>query len=425
MKFYLLLSLLFASTAYGQTTLPAVQAYPSDSFVDSMGVNVHLPYTNTAYYNSFPRVLYLLQQLSIRHVRDNYFNPSWGPPLPGNHKQLTLSRIYADYVLPNTYNPVPSASTIGQLQSVAGDVEAVEYPNECDAANCGGSTQASSIAAMKAFAPTMLGIGSTQNLPVFGPSLAAPSNATLVGNMEPEMTYGNLHAYFAGHNPGSSGWGNPDAQGHAYGSIPYWLDQVAIDSPGDPVIVTETGYLNFATPSAGSIPADVEATYLLRTFALFYMAGVKRTYVYEFLDETNSPGYGIVDSSLNPKPAYTALKNMISQVFDPGATFVPQPLHYTLTGGDSTVKQLLFQKHDGSYWLLLWLEQSGYNPNTSTYTSVAPQTVTLTLAAPYFVPNIGVFDTSGNLNFITTGSVNQTYSTVLTDRITMVKILDH
>ena len=411
------------------SSLPQVQGYSADAFVDSMGVNTHLTYGNTPYYNNFPQVWTLLQQLGIRHIRDSYFNPAWGPPLAQRHQQLAESHIYTDYVMANTYNPGITPATIQQLKAEVNDMEMIEYPNECDnAGNCG-STQTTSLANMEAFAPMLNTAGVATGLPVLGPSMAQPGDTKLVPNMASLMTNNNVHAYFSGHNPGSAGWGSFDAQGHSYGSIPYLLDQANLDAPSVPVTFSETGYLSFAgDPQVGTIPPDVEESYLPRTYALDFMAGVKRTYIYEFLDEVNSPGYGIVDSTLTPKPAYLAIANLIANFNDPGTTpFTPGKLPYTVVGGGSTLKQLLLSKRDGSFWLVLWLEQSSYNATTMEYTPVTPQTIEVSVGGTYFIPNVGTFDTTGHLNFIGTWVPNyfcvKTIPLTVTDQMTLVKII--
>ncbi len=53
------------------------------------------------------------------------------------------------------------------------------------------------------------------------------------------------------------------------------------------------------------------------------MHGVKRTYLYELLDEVSSPGYGLIDENMNPKPAFLAVQNLIANLWDKGPSFTP------------------------------------------------------------------------------------------------------
>jgi len=403
-------------------TLPQVQASSADAFVNSMGVVTHMTYDNTPYYNNWPKVLTLLQQLGIRHVRDGYFNPNWGAPLTTRHQQLVQSGIRTNYVVP--YDPAITSQSIQKLSAVNKDMELLEAPNECDVAgNCGDSASAS-LANMIAFTPVVRAAGTALNLPVLGPSFAAYETYGRVGNISSLMTHNNLHIYFGGRNPGIAGWGGPDARGNAYGSFPFWLDQADLDAPGVPSLVSETGYLSFpGNPTPYTIPTDVEESYIPRTYALSFLNGVSRTYVYELLEEVNSPGYGLIDGNLNPRPAYYAIQNLIANLSDPGPSFTPGTLPYAITGGDANVRKLLLQKHDGSFWLLLWSEQSSYDPVNCLYLPVAPQQVTLSLGGTYYTPNVGTFDTTGHLNWSSTRTTNQTVPLTISDQITIVKIL--
>ena len=67
---------------------------------------------------------------------------------------------------------------------------------------------------------------------MLGPSFVNQDSFTEAGNIASEMTVNNLHIYFGGRNPGSTGWGATDPEGNSYGSFAWWLDQAAIDGPG-------------------------------------------------------------------------------------------------------------------------------------------------------------------------------------------------
>ena len=54
----------------------AEKARSADSFVDSVGINIHLHNMDTPYSN-FPRVQQALEDLRIRHVRDGLIDTTW------------------------------------------------------------------------------------------------------------------------------------------------------------------------------------------------------------------------------------------------------------------------------------------------------------------------------------------------------------
>src|SRR5580698_440080 len=418
----MLLGSAVASTL-GQTTMQSMQASPADSFVDSIGVNTHLTYQNTLYFTAWPQVFSDLRDLGVRHIRDGYFNPNWGPPYTTEHQQLGQAGVRTDFVVP--YDPTITPQSIEDLASVAQDMELLEAPNECDlTGSCGGTTQAEGLSNMLGFMPTIQAAGSSLSVPVIGPSFAAYESYALVGNVASKMTYNNLHVYFGGRNPGGNGWGAPDAEGNAYGSFQFWLDQANIDGPGLPAMITETGYMSFpGNPAPYTIPLNVEASYIPRTFLLAYMHGIGRSYQYELLEDPNSPGFGLIDGNLTERPAYFALKNLIANLADPGPSFTPGQLQFSIQGGDSTLNHMLFQKRDGSFWMILWLEQSSFDTVNQVATPVTAQNVTLTLGGGYVAPNIGTFDDSGNLNWTSAQPASSVVPLTISDQLTIVKIL--
>ena len=71
---------------------------------------------------------------------------------------------------------------------------------------------------------------------------------------------------------------------------------------------------------------------------------------------------------------------MIRLLADPGPSFQASPLAFSLGGNVSNVQQVLLQKRDGSYYVMLWLEVPGWNGTSGLPIVVAPQNVTLTFA---------------------------------------------
>ena len=396
-----------------------MQAYQADSFVDSIGVGTHLTYNNTNYYTNWPGTLAALMSLGVRHTRDGFYNFPAGTLYVGRHQQMAAAGIKTAYVMPinSTTTPALVASIAKQVR----DMEAVEGPNECDLTGNCGTTPAEGLANMLAFMPTVDGAGAAAGVPVFGASLAQYPSFSEVGNLSSEMAYNNLHVYNNGRNPGTPGWFCTDAEGNGCWSLPFWLDMTQIDAPKVPVVMTETGYVMVDSPQQYQLPESTGASYIPRTLLLTYMKGIKRTYVYELLDEVGSPGYGLVDSNMNPKPAYLALQNMIANLTDKGPSFTPGELAYSLTGGDSTLKQILFEKRDGTFWLVLWLEQSSWDEVNLVETPVTPQKLTFTLNSSYEVSKIGTIDNTGNMNWTNSGTSTATIQ--VSDAVTMVEIL--
>lgn len=409
----------------GSSTLPSELAASAAAFVDSAGVVTHLSYTDTPYYTQFPGVLSALQALGIHHIRDGYYPWPSSSPIVQAHNQLAAAGIKCDYVIP--YNTATTPQSIESFAPEVGDMESLELPNECDlAGNCGGATGAAGLQNMLSILPTVRAAATDLNLPLLGPSLTQQSSFAAVGNLSSELSLNNLHIYFWGLNPGNTGWGiGADAEGNAYGSFAWWLDQAAIDAPGLPSVITETGYMAYpSTTTPSTVPESVEASYIPRTLLLAYTWGFKKTYFYELLDEVSSPGYGLLHSDLTPKPAFTALQNLLALLNDAGGeSFIPGSLQYSISGGVPQLNHLLIQKHDGSFWLVLWLEESSWNPTTATPIAVTPVNIAINLNSLYQATTDYQFDSNGNATpFNQPMSGNSTPLTV-TDKISIVRIV--
>jgi hypothetical protein len=429
---------LLAAPACGRAQ---VQAQQADAFVNSIGVVTHLTYTNSLYYTEWPQIYQSLQTLGVRHIRDGFYNWSSGSPFISEHQQLAQAGIGTDYVVP--YNSSTTAQQIEAMSPQVEDMEALEAPNECDVPeNCGGTSSTSAsqdISNMLSFLPTIDAAGSDLSIPVAGPSFVYPATYSDVGNLSSEMNFNNLHVYFGGRYPGNTGWGAPDAEGNDYGSFPFWLDQANDEGPGAPVWVTETGYITFPSsattcsenPNTGNmtvglcpynIPQTTAASYVPRTLLLAFQDGIQRSYLYELVEDPSSDDYGLLNSDLSPRPAYEAVYNLIANLSDPGPSFTPGQLSYSVNGGGSTPKQVLLQKRDGSFWLILWLEQSSYDEATNQSTPVTPQSVTLTVNGSYQIPNVGQFADTGSLTWSSLPGPSSV-SLTISDQLTIVKIL--
>jgi hypothetical protein len=398
-----------------------VQAAQADAFVDSIGVVTHLSYTDTPYFTAWPRVLNALQTLGVRHIRDGFYD--WAPSSPflAEHRALAAAGIRCNYVVP--INSTTTPERIEQFAPQVRDMEQLEAPNECDVpGNCGAGALAG-IEDMLGFLPIIDAAGADLGVPVVGPSFTQQSSYVSTGILSSEMSDNNLHVYFGGRNPGSSGWGDFDPEGNSYGSFSWWLDQAHINAPGMPVEVTETGFMAYpATTTPYTLPESVEASYTPRTLLLAFRQGIKRTYLYELLDEVSSPGYGILRSDLSPKPAFTAVENLISNLQDRGPSFAPGKLAYSIEGGGSSLNHLLLQKRDGSFWLVLWLEEPSFNPGTATPIAVTPQRIVLTLAVPN-ARQVLRWDTKGKMTWSNATMRGNTLTLAVSDNMSIVKIV--
>lgn len=353
------------------TPMPAV---PADSVVDGYGVGIHLAYLNTPYSNA-TAVADALSNLGVRHVRDDLYMNN---PLQYAAIRTVAERgIRFDLITGRPTSPDAPAAYVHTVatQLPKGSVESLEGTNEWDLFSGGSSDWAAQLrqrqedlyAAAKANP-------ATANLPVLSPALAFRWNYPAVGDLSPYADVANAHMYPGGYEPS-----NEVARVTA-------ALQGAVS--GKPVVATESGYHNALNTTNGHhpVPEDVAGVYMPRLLLEHLRRGEKRVYSYELIDEFDEPGltdpeahFGLLRHDLSPKPAYTAMKNLLGLVSDPGPAFSPGSLAVKADGFPADGRYLLTQKRNGEFVLLLWRDVRVYDPITQERLPVTPAPVTLRL----------------------------------------------
>lgn len=406
-----------ASPGTSAQPLQAEQAAFAADFVDSVGVQTHMSYVDTPYAD-WPRVMAELTRLGVHHIRDALpLNPAF---IKG-HQQLAAAGIRCTCGF--GFDKDISAQEIIRAARAATDVEALEAPNECDAGNnCGGGGKAG-IARVNALLPVLAEAGQVLKVPLIGPSFTRGESYASTGSIAQWITESNLHVYFGGRNPGSEGWGAGDARGHRYGSIDWWVDQSALEAPGASNVITETGYESFDSPTRpGTIPTDVEASYLVRTLLLAWNRGIRRTFIYELLDEFPGSGYGLLRHDFSEKPAFNALRNLLSILRDTAPSSKPASLAFSIGSRDPALSHALFQKNDGSYYLVLWIERSSYDAASLQRTPVASERVQVRLQPDAGVTETISFNGDGSAQSHKLPAASSTLTLDLDDHIQILRI---
>lgn len=374
------------------------RAQSASDFVDSVGVNTHLSYFDTAY-GHYTLVKEKLGALGVRHVRDKALlanDQRYNRIVYDRYKGLVKFGIEFNLVVDPRAQNLRSvdARKIGRIAEMAGSaLGSFEGPNEYDTSEDGDwvavlrSYQRSLFKAVK-------GNVSTRGVSVIGPSFTSEVAYAAVGDLSASVDYGNIHNYYAGRNPGTDGWG-----AGGYGSIAWNLNNARKYAPQKPTVSTETGYHNAvdsSTSHAGT-PEAVAGKYVPRLFLEHFSRGIPRTYAYELIDQkvalasgSSDPEnhFGLLRNDGTEKPAYVALKNLIGLLEEPPTEpgeplFAPGALNYSLSGETQGVHRLLLQKRDGRFYLILWQEVSSYDPNTKRPLPIPDKRVTLTLEQPF------------------------------------------
>jgi hypothetical protein len=390
----LIISLTFSSSAYGQTVQSLTEIpKPAESLVDSIGANIHMTYGNTAY-GDVTAVKNMLSTLGLRHVRDSakYYpgDPAYNQNEFGYYGAISSFGIGFDLILdfvggadPNPMTPAVMAALRSLAASNKVTLDSFEGPNEVDI-NGDKNWVADTRSFMQSLYPLNVQAGGVSKIPLLGASLAGPSGDwALMGNMTAFEDAGNIHPY-------------ANTQYPSYNFATNLANELNV-SGSQTIYVTEAGWSNAmgATDNSPNVTEDVASRYVGRLFFETLLQGWPRTYVYELVDEFSDPAlktfqdhFGLFRSDYSAKPAAATIANIIALMSDKGYTFTPRPLSYSLTTPSPTVHHLLFQKHDGSYWLALWQEVSDWRGWNAQGTQVTNPDVAVTLTLPTPAPSI-------------------------------------
>ncbi len=404
-----------------------VPAIPADSFVESIGVNTHWGYPN-AYMQNYTALKEKLGEAGIRYVRDGAYRETYIRAVDlyqslGIKTNMLTGRRSGPYPAP--LDPSKIDAELDEIKSQAlAATASLEAPNEYDLSHgpdtdwIGNVKNYSSNLYTKAKADEAL-----KNLPVIGPSFTSIQAYTAVGDSDQYIDYGNLHPYQANRWPGTNGWGD-----HGYGSITWAINWLASSqSPsGKPIQATEAGYSN--QPPNGGISEEAEGKYTARMYAEFFRRGITRTYKYELVNEENLPGregaFGLLRSNISEKPAFRAVKNMIAILSDKGPDFKPNSLNYVLDDNVDNVRQILFQKRNGDFYLMVWLEVPSWDVNTNTDLYPPAQEVLLTLLYNHNISNatLYAFNNTADVNTSTLPINNNQVVLSITDKVNIIKL---
>lgn len=370
----------------------AVPARQADSLVDSIGVNVHLAFSDTPYVSEFATVRDRLAELGVRHVRDVLF-----PDRPDQYQrldELATAGIGATLTIDSPAEPPGTREDLLGVAAGIDGVDALEGPNEYSTHSpFDPDWKAHLISFQEALYEEAKADPALASLPVIGPSIVHNDQAQL-GDISADLDFGNIHSYPFG-NP-------PDKLGGA-------IAKAELNSGAKPIWATETGY-HTALSWAGEHPPVDEATmatYMPRLFLEYFRWGIKRTFSYELVDEFDDPqgedreaNFGLVRHDLTPKPAFEAVRNTIRILEDPGASFTPGALDYTLAEGgvalagpeSAGLHKVLLQKRDGAFYLALWRTSSIWDPATGQPLPSPPQPLEVEVApglesATEYLPN--------------------------------------
>ena len=328
------------------------RAVRADDFLDSIGVNLHLHFWDTVY-GDFAKVQAALDDLGVEHVRD-----------VASPFQTQLDRIEAlaeqgykfDFLIGGNIGTIEDQ--LARIGGVADATVIIEGANESDHSGIydalgyglfpdGTRAIQQEIHARVAANPAFDHVGVAQASFVRGDSFDR------VGDLSAYADFSNSHNYYI--------WGKQPG---------VWVRDRIVEaqkvSPGKAPIATEAGYHNATavTEWGEGITYDAHAKYMPRLLLENFTQGYERTYVYELFDLFSNAAkdevehnWGLFFNDGTPKPAAVGLADFIDLLDDDGSdslTFKTVPLPYTLSGMPGSAEDLLLQKANGTYALVLW-----------------------------------------------------------------------
>jgi hypothetical protein len=325
---------------------------PSDTFTDSVGVNVHI--SSEPYASHFDRFHDLLAASGIRHLRDE-LRPS--NDLDRWRALNKRSNILFNVVVSPATNTVPEMMTYLAALGIE-RVSAMEGQNEGNSdwflslplakpgwSNVVVNYQREVHHALRArYAAT--------ELPLLSPSVInwKPADVAL---LRPAAQFSDavaIHSYVQKAQ-------EPETT-NDYAAVSWYLHNMRdAFKPGAPALATECGYCNVVKPGTSGVSETAAALYLPRLLLNNFRLGILRTFLYEFFDGGTDPNdgehhWGLVRNDGSPKPGYHAIRNLLSALKGARRANNDPPLRVASTAPD--LRHIAFQDAQGQPLLAVW-----------------------------------------------------------------------
>jgi hypothetical protein len=352
----------------------AVRAASSAIFLSSLGVNTHVDQG----YDPVPYVA-MLQYSGIRNVRDGSRNT------PGYLMLHARTSIHVDLGGSDVNDLTAAARTLAAadaLLSIEGPNEPNNFPVTYLGQRGGGALNWAPVAQLqKDLYSAVKSDPMLKRYPVFHVSeggaetenvglqfLTIPKGA---GTLFPDGTryadYANPHNYVIGNGgryEDNQAWnaadpvldGRWDGLYGEYGKT--WKKGFRGYSNAQlqtlPRVTTETGWDSVEDPGG----EQTQGTVLTNTYLAQFKRGWRHTFIYELRDNEGGAGHqGLYREDATPRPSAAYIHNLTSILAD--ETPIPNPglLSFTIGDAPATVHDLLLQKSNGMFELVVWDER--------------------------------------------------------------------
>jgi hypothetical protein len=357
-----------------------VKALKSNIVSNAVGVNTHLNYRGTVYDIHYEDIIKpRLVELGTKHIRDHFGNGEV------NTRYMELAHNYDIRLMAlnndggtDIYNVLAEIKRLNRMNPEKPVIDMIEAANERD--NGWKKDWVKLCDYMHSLYKIYKADPETSSIPLVGPSFANTRNSAvdLSGTCTDAMNtmdVGNLHAY-SGLYPESrqnGGWGISFDEAVAnYRKI----------AGSKPLIESESGFkMSQGMQGHPSVSEKTAAKYSPRLVLNRISRGVNMLYFYQLIN--NSEDFGLLNNDGTPRLQFISLKNMIKLMADDGNEFAPGELDFYLSGDMKDICQMLFQKSNGNYYLVVWQGINGSIDGTqkNNYTDITnpDRSVTLNL----------------------------------------------
>lgn len=329
-------------------------ARPARDFADSVGVCTHLG--GDFYRDQFPRLRGLLDASRIRHIR---VEPRPGFDLNRWHALQTVPGLRFHLLASPLTNTVPQlldlVAALGRdgCSAVEGQNEGNGYFKTQPAAR--GDWSGTVVAYQRDLYEAVRRGSPAVGLPVVSPTLLdwRPGDVALIREAAAFCDIVGLHSYVQ-HSQ------EPETHDDYAGLSWYVRNYRDSFKPGAPMMVTETGYTNTTGPGRHGISELASSIYLPRLLLHNFAAGVRRTFLYAFMDAGENPGdnehhYGLVRFDGEPKPAYRCVRALIGALSDDPAPLRHGPsLRPSFPDAPDGLRRQVFALRNGGAVAALW-----------------------------------------------------------------------
>lgn len=397
------------------------RAISADALLDSIGVTIHINFTDGAYAD-VRKVSDDLAWAGVHHVREGA--PAESIPLSS---YLWLAQHGAKFNFVILGDIDNSLRQLDRFAALAPDsIAAVEGPNEIDnfpITYNGLKGDAAGLAAQRAIYAHVHGSAQLKGVPVYDMTGYGIAKVDTRANA---ADFANHHVY-----PQNGDQPAYNANGALW--LPWAINSVRKYQL--PIVLTEFGY--FSSPQAGwnSLGVDeaTQAKGVLNGLFDAVSLGVTRTYLYELLDEKPDPQhknnemhYGLFRYDHTPKPSASAIRNLTAILranATEGAANANSPnasSSCVLSGMPQSARSLLLTRSDGRYFIALWNEAPFWDRATGKPLNAPPVSVQVDFGAK--AGRVALYDPTVSATPLATHADLQRLAVEVPDHVVLLEV---